>query len=257
MSSKPFAIVTMALGKAYQERFERCFLPALQRYADRNRADLIIHRSTVDDSKQATQRHVSWQKCPMLFSSALKHYQRVCWVDADMLFTEQAPNLFELGKFDCIGITQDQPSVRHPYRNSPQRYYRSFGLETGFHTHRPFILQGGLILFSPDRHQEVFRRVYEHQYRDRLNHYEQPALGYEIISHESWELLDQRFNYLIGAHFGWYQRYRPWVRLSPGRQRQRWLERAMKHQYVIHFAGAMNWMDRGSAIRHSHQSPIA
>ncbi|HXI99808.1 MAG TPA: hypothetical protein VNH44_01210, partial [Micropepsaceae bacterium] len=57
------AIVTLAIGAAYAERFEQLCRRNWAVYADRHGFNLIVIKEPLDTSERAQKRSPAWQKC--------------------------------------------------------------------------------------------------------------------------------------------------------------------------------------------------
>lgn len=81
-------LFTIAIGEHYQD-LAKATHPTLKRYAKKIGADFITRTEPVEG--YATQK---WQKFEIY--DLLNTYERVLWVDSDIIIRKDAPNLFEL-----------------------------------------------------------------------------------------------------------------------------------------------------------------
>ena len=79
------AIVTLAVGDDFAAQWERLCRANRQKYAERHGYDLICFKEPLDDSERAVRRSPSWQKCLILSQPSVARYERVVWMDADIL----------------------------------------------------------------------------------------------------------------------------------------------------------------------------
>src|SRR5215831_17825903 len=85
------ALVTLAVGPNYRERWERLCRKTWIAYCERHRYDLILLDTALDTSERARCRSPAWQKCLNLEPSVAADYDRVVWVDSDILINPVAP----------------------------------------------------------------------------------------------------------------------------------------------------------------------
>ena len=109
------AIVTLVVGPAYAERFERLCRKNWAAYAERHGYDVIVIRDPLDASARAANRSPAWQKCLILGIPEVFAYDRVVWVDSDIYLNPAAPSIVEGVPLERIGVTDE-----HAYP-SPER----------------------------------------------------------------------------------------------------------------------------------------
>lgn len=206
------AIVTLAIGKPYEAMFDKYCKSLWAAYAKKHGFDLIVITEHLDDSPRSLARNPSWQKCLIFNDARVKQYDRVVWVDSDILINPNSPDITAGVPFGKIGVvdeaatpTRDDLQVYLDRPNKPQNsamaeylrtafdptnYYKEFGLEGKFSS----IVQGGVIVLSRE-HQELMERVY-YKYEDKGPewNYEQRPLGYEIMTHGKEHWLSPKFN---------------------------------------------------------------
>ena len=85
------AIVTLALGKKYLKEWQQFCQENWQKYADKYGYDVICIDAPLDESNRAIQRSPSWQKCLILSQNWSQNYDRIVWVDADIIISPEAP----------------------------------------------------------------------------------------------------------------------------------------------------------------------
>ena len=87
------AIVTLTLGKTYQSFWERMCCANWEEYARRNDYDVIALSEPLDPTLHAAERQLSWQKCLILSQPFSAQYERIVWLDADILINPDAPDI--------------------------------------------------------------------------------------------------------------------------------------------------------------------
>lgn len=220
------AIVTLAIGKPYEAMFNKHCQPSWSRYAKKHGFDLIVITDPLDDSQRAKSRTPAWQKCLIFKDPRVQQYDRVVWVDTDILINPNSPDVTFDVPLEKIGVV-DEAATPHKddlklylqrfyryfypddntrtdvanapsqamveylkYAFNPSAYYNDFGLEGNFES----IVQTGMMVLSP-QHRELLEHVY-HNYEDKGPewNYEQRPLGYEILTQNKEFWMSTKFN---------------------------------------------------------------
>jgi hypothetical protein len=209
------AIVTLVVGKAYQNNFARYCLPNWNDYAKRHGMALVIHEELLDHSERARLRSVAWQKCLAVCHETSRKFEQVVWIDSDIIInSSNAPNIFEGVCLDEVGAVPDfaYPSVEGyrarlmyffrqwdalgiPYVKNltPQEFMTTWGLPP-----LEFVVQTGVLVMNPEAHKTTVMRTYN-EYEDKGAsswNYEMRPLSYEIVTNLPVKWLDLRFNVL-------------------------------------------------------------
>jgi hypothetical protein len=237
------AIVTMTLGRKWDERWRRLCEANWHEYADRHGYDLIRIENPLDPSERGRARSPSWQKLLVLEQPFASRYERVVWADADLLFGQDAPSVADGVPAEKVGAVDEHWAPTSALRDhihglSMERYYGAAGLGGSF----DHIVQGGLLVIAPDHHRELLRDVYD-RYEDpgpNLN-FEMRPLSFELLDRDLVWWLDPRFNRLWDLYKA--ERY-PFLIEHPRHPRApEAVERALTEVYGLHFAGAAEQMD--------------
>jgi hypothetical protein len=259
------ALVTLAVGDEFAERWHRLCEPNWRGYADRHGYDVICLEDPLDDSRRARDRSPSWQKLLVLGQPFASEYERIVWVDSDVVFGDEAPAITADVPLEKVGAVDEAGEMplefkRMVYGRAFQNYYSDYGFEGSL----DHVVQAGVLVTSPKHHRELFEHVYE-TYEDK------PAMFYEMRP-LSWELqqaglvhwLDRRFNWLWivyrAVHDPVLIEYHRHPRL-PVLARQ-----ALSEVYALHFAGEAGNMDfalrpverrRGAPPTEPTRTPVA
>jgi hypothetical protein len=237
------AIVTLALGSEHSRRWHELCEPNWRAYSERHGYDLICLEHPLDKSDRALARSPAWQKLLVLEQRFAAAYERVVWVDADIVFAPGAPDVIagvppeKVGAVDELAMPTD--AVRrlvHP--ETTEEYYAAAGLEGNFER----IVQTGLLVLSRD-HAEFLREVYD-GYEDPGPNlgYEMRPLSYELQSRGLVHWLDPRFNCLWDIYIA---ARAPFLVQHPAHPRGPAIaERALGDVFGLHFAGRAEEMDR-------------
>jgi hypothetical protein len=237
------AIVTLAVGHEYAERWHRLCERNWRRYAERHGYDLICIEEPLDHSERARGRSPSWQKLLVLGQPFAEDYERIVWIDADILFGYEAPSVADGVPPELVGAVDEHdlptPALRHAlYPEGLAEYYAAVGLSASFEQ----IVQTGLMVLCPQHHRELFEHVYT-SYEDPGPglYYEMRPLSWELLRNDRVWWLDARFNRLWDIYRA--HQY-PFLFDHPGHPRAAdAVEQALREAYCLHFAGINADMD--------------
>jgi hypothetical protein len=260
------AIVTLVVGAKLATIHRECFLPAWHAYGGRHGMDIVIIEHALDDSPRAASRSPAWQKLLVHAAPEARGYERLAWVDADVMIRPDAPDIFEAVPRGKVGAVDDfatptredhalvmdelyrrwdREGIRYASNRTAQEYYANYGLSCDF----PSVVQTGVMVFEPAVHGGIFENVYrdyEEGADPSLNHEMRP-LSFELLKAGVVHWLDPKFNmqwsYCRELHYPFLDRD-DWVPLA------RWLGRGVRTQllrrcvntayrnnYFLHFAG--------------------
>jgi hypothetical protein len=273
--TKP-AIVTLAVGADYLERFERHCRAGWTAYCRRHDFDLVVFDRPLDTSERAQTRSPAWQKCLILSAPELKARERVVWVDADIRINPSAPSILDGVPPEKVGAIDEHrfPSAAMRQQlldailaSCPEegefgkRFWEAWrepGLWhafTGLPKTQKHILQTGVMVLSPKHHGALLEHVYE-TYEDPSSRAltrtserahlmkegwgEMRGVSHEVQSRGLEHWIDQRFNALI-----WWM-YLEWSIRMPAPpsepQLAAFVRDAYRKSYFLHFAGAAHLM---------------
>jgi hypothetical protein len=224
------AIVTLAIGTDYAERFERYCRATWSAYVKRHGFDLVVITEPLDTSTRAQSRSPAWQKCLVLGAPQVAGYDRVVWVDSDICINPAAPSVTDSVPPERIGAVDEHsfPSAEERQAileaiisvapesgdadkafwrawRDPGQWHGYFGLPSG----QSHIVQTGVLVLSPQHH----RGLLEHVYRG-LQHW-----------------IDPKFNALVWWSF---------LQQNPGTETdalRRFVEDNYRRSHFLHFAG--------------------
>jgi len=254
------AIVTLAIGSAYSDRFEQLCRRNWTGYAERHGFDLFVIQEPLDQSERARRRSPAWQKCLILSVPDLAGYERVIWVDSDIFLNPAAPSIVEGVPLESFGVTDEHrfptPELRRTIlreiiANAPaegdfnSHYWRAWLDPGSWHaawklpSGQAHIVQTGVMVLSPKHHREILEHVY-HAYEDRGLNYEMRPLSHEIQAHGLQHWIDPRFNALVWWMF--LQRSMQGAQIVTQEDMNHFLLETYRRSYFLHFAGAANLM---------------
>ncbi|MBF0566424.1 MAG: hypothetical protein HQK89_14430 [Nitrospirae bacterium] len=204
------AIVTLAIGAQYKELWDKLCRPSWQSYAVRHGYDLICIDTPLDLSERAMKRSPAWQKCLILSQDFSKDYERIVWIDSDIIINASAaPSIVESVPEDMAGainvwasptpgwfdtalkrLMDMNPNIG-TFGTTPAEYYEKYGLPAEFDA----VVQTGVLVLS-HRHREILEHTY-YAYEEKGGpewHYEMRPLSYEFLRADCVQWIDNRFN---------------------------------------------------------------
>jgi hypothetical protein len=105
------AIVTLCIGEFYEKMGEITH-PMFMAYADKIGADFIVLK---EDKINKNANNSTDQKSPIFcyekfqIGELLKIYDRVCFLDTDMIISPDTPNIFDVVPVEMVGLVDEKP----------------------------------------------------------------------------------------------------------------------------------------------------
>jgi lipopolysaccharide biosynthesis glycosyltransferase len=156
------AIVSMAVGDFYNKVAELTF-PTLRKYAERIGADFIELQP--NDVYKKFPHYLKYE-----LGTVLDNYDRICYIDADIVVSPIAPNIFEKVPEDKMGLFEEGK-----YENrlaALQNYFT----EKGLNAVATQYFNTGVIVASKEH-----KRVFEAPEVSEVSLFEQTYLNYRIL----------------------------------------------------------------------------
>jgi hypothetical protein len=183
----------------------------MELYARKHGYDLIAFDSHLDPSERGTSRPPHWQKLLILEQPAVRRYEHVVWVDADIMINHHhAPCIVTAaGAAEKIGIVPYSVSELGTPRRADNRYhrrgvdgrspsfaewYRHFGIALPGMPDVDDFTNTGVLVLRPPQHGPFLRWVYENCAEIPGAHQENGPLSYHIFRRGLASALDERFN---------------------------------------------------------------
>jgi hypothetical protein len=212
------AIVTLAIGDHYLQRWKSNCEANWRTYAARHGFDVLCIEKPLDDSERARKRSPAWQKCLVLEQDFAKDYERIVWIDSDiMINAAAAPDITAGVPPEKVGAVEEYPYSRewHHYRQilhdriydfyegravvnyTAREYYTTYGLASGFDQ----VANTGVLVLSPRHHRPVLKRTY-FEYEEKGGRewqMEMRPLSYELLKADCVQWIDPRFNVMWPA----------------------------------------------------------
>ena len=260
------AIVTLNLGKKWEERFNSEFLPSWELYAEKHGVAVVNLTRELDETPRAKGRSPAWQKLLVHKAKEVSSFERIAWVDSDIMIHPDAPNIFEASPIEKVGAIDDYATptsedhaallkalyrkwdtkkVPYTSNRSPAEYYKSFGIECDLQS----VVQTGVMVYCPAIHGKLFEDVYnnyEGAESQTLNHEMRP-LSFELLTNNVVHWISTKFN----MQWSYYKElYYPFLDDHECMEVLRWpkisvreklltacVNTAFANNYFLHFAG--------------------
>lgn len=210
------AIVSMVIGDNFIKQWVGLCQGEWVNYAKRHGFDIIMINRPLDESGYAASRSPAWQKLLILDQPWAAKYERIIWLDSDILINPTAPNILgSVPDHTHVGVPVGSRDHESPILHAVnERLYNVKILpEEWPGTHRAIngsifrdtinvdlddsfcMFCTGVLVVSPKYHREIFLRSYNN-YNSESRLYEQPALSYEICKSGKVTEFSTRFNWM-------------------------------------------------------------
>lgn len=143
-------LVTMSDDNVYE--YTKYTLPIFEYYADKWEADFKI----LDDVSYNKLGHAMWNYRTMVFYNWLDMYDRIVYMDSDIIINKTCPNIYETVPFDTIGLVLEDKGSRRENRLRRIKLIRqSLGSEVDWCEH---YFNAGFYIVS-NIHKNIFTKV--------------------------------------------------------------------------------------------------
>ncbi len=194
------ALVTLAVGEFFEKSFDRNFRRSLEEYADRIGVPLFVFNKPWDTSEAARRRSIAWQKMLLFEQPELSTFERLCWIDSDVLATNSFESVFDFVPTDCWGAVSERTNFTP--EEEINKVYASRGL-----TPNSQMVNTGVLVLNRVHHADLLKEVYRTDVQGRSlpeqndgGWFEQPFLSHELFANKKGILLPVRFNRLVLRH---------------------------------------------------------
>jgi hypothetical protein len=266
------AIATICLGDSYRASWENYCKKNWEIYAHRHGFDLVMFSSPLDTSKRAASRSPAWQK--LLVLESLDKYERVVWLDSDIVINVGAPSVIEAVPLGKVGAVMSGDAM-HPdlrpislarvlkvphheailpgaWEQVQAAYYKRAGVASRWTD----VLQTGVLVIDHS-HRKLLRTVYE-TYPDELLHYEQFPLSVAVLEARLHHPINSRFNMLFGDDAAIHYPYIFDRRFSANADLAKLaVLTALSNAYFLHFADIKHYIMWTAFIGNWDASPTA
>ena len=206
------AIVTLAIGDKYHQHWKHSCEVSWNAYGRQHGFDVICIDKPLDDSERARKRSPAWQKCLILSQEFSQRYERIIWIDSDILINNHAAPaiddgvpLEKVGAVEEFTYAREAGARRHVLLQrlysywdkavinyAPEEYYTKYGLPGTFNK----VVQTGVLVMSPRHHRALLEKAYN-DYEEKGGpewKYEMRLLSYELLKADAVHWIDRRFN---------------------------------------------------------------
>jgi hypothetical protein len=252
-------LVTLVIGDEFRLRWQALCEPGWRNYAARHGYDLLAVPQSLDASPRARARSPAWQKCLVLGEQVAAGFDRIVWIDADIIINPAAPAITDGVPIDKIGAVDEHayptPDGRRrtlttlvemwrPHDALIAASFESFLDPPAWHAMAGLprrgerIVQTGVMVLSPQHHRELLEHVY-FNYEDvggaPLN-FEMRPLSFEVQERGIQHWIDGRFNALAG-YLKLQHEIDGGAQISTPQQIWQFLWSEYHRNYFLHFAG--------------------
>lgn len=169
------AICTLVIGERFEKLFGEFSARSWQDYCRAHGYELFVFRKPFADLPG---KSYAWQKLFLLDQPELRSFDKIVWLDADIIIKAGAPPID--APAGLIGYVPEPPIT-----GNVATWYESFGLPPA-----PDIVQTGVLCLEL-AHAAVLHRAIQYP---ETKLYEMPALSWHISQSGFGYLLDRRFN---------------------------------------------------------------
>jgi hypothetical protein len=174
------AVCTLVVGKRFEKLFEEFCLRSWENYCRSHHYELFVFRKPF---ALLVGKSFAWQKLLLLEQPDLAGFDKIIWLDADIIITRDAPPIeVPVGKLGYV--------LETPFTGSIESWYRLFSLPPA----REIVQTGVLALEAA--HRPILRQALAYP---ETGMYEMPALSWCISQADVGYHLDRRFNALLGT----------------------------------------------------------
>lgn len=157
-------VLTIAVGDTY-ERMAKLTHPAIKSYADKIEADFV----TITESTTSTPH---WEKFNAIYS-LLNKYERIIYVDTDIIIRDDCPNLFDIVPTLDLGLFNEMPFTGGTRSISLIDSCKDYGIILKSWDHKYY--NTGVMVVSR-RHKQMFKKPE----KEAFSFYEQGYLNAKI-----------------------------------------------------------------------------
>ncbi|MCW0235414.1 MAG: hypothetical protein OJJ21_17580 [Ferrovibrio sp.] len=268
-TGRKVAIVTITIGLRYIATWHRLCSGSWQAYAALCDFDLIVVSGPLDTGSRAAARSPAWQKLLILSQPWAQQYDRIIWLDSDIIIAGHAPQIMQhAGPPDKISLSIAGDRISDAERMiflerlfriqvtpNSERDIWIWEMQKNYRDHKveehDYMFNTGVMVLSPQHHNGLFLKCYEGEQADRL--YEQPLLSHEIIVGDLAHRISSRFNWGIQETLFLYlpeildaRHMDPEAKAAVQQQAHVLVRRELANAYFLHFYGSMGLMSNMS-----------
>lgn len=217
-----YCLVTLQIGEVHGNYWRLVFRKSWMAYAERHGYDVGVVDDFIDRTAGTGEAAIKFQKLQLLNLPELAGYEKVVFLDSDLLLTEHAPCLASAVPVGKVGMVSQ---VAIPFREwyhyiqplrggepTVEAYYAAHLLpeDRSMADGVEDVYNGGLMVMEPARHRELFTELYEAKkdsLERRKGHVDQPLVSCTLIQGGWVHALDFRFNVIFSLWFALHYRF--------------------------------------------------
>ena len=142
-STKQNYLCTIAIGKKYQDNFEKYSYKNFYKYCKKNDIGLILITSDLIDKSSTHWKKAEWQKliAPKIIKQKYKKIKNICMIDTDILINTEAPNIFNFHKNNTVSVVSVRKHMPYTWEDSTKKiaflrnkfYDKKYPLDSAIH----------------------------------------------------------------------------------------------------------------------------
>ena len=253
------ALVTLVIGDRYERAWDRLCRPTWVEYAQRLGYDIVVIQARLDPQDA---RSPAWQKLLVLAQPWAKQYERIVWLDSDILIAKGAPDILKhAGPRERVGLCLDGARLSDTEMQiyverlngitlavesyeTVRAQTRRFMYANNEVPEHDIAYNTGVMILSPEHHAEMLASCYAQP--EVTDIYEQPYLSHRLVESDLAFAINPRFNWGFIESLNIY--FRSGLR---GDEDEAYLTRSVLHlaraelrnAYFLHFYSAMDFLD--------------
>jgi hypothetical protein len=255
-------LVTIVIGEKYLDNWTKLVSKSWVMYAEKFDVGIIIFTENLIPESDPFWKKANWQKLLIprqLIERGIK-CDYVCYIDSDVLINPFAPDIFNWGVLDKVGVVSARNNLPFSFSEINKRlaYLRrefiddSYRLDTAQHfsteqlyRYHSFSDQGdefcaGVLLFSPSYVAKSFEEwffLYKSDVKSITDGGEQTHLNYHVFSNNLANLLPYKFQAIWAYEIAWAHINLFEERFSDSKSLKAAVSQILLNNYFVHFAG--------------------
>jgi hypothetical protein len=186
-----------------------------------------------------------WQR--LLCAKEYRQYEYVVSMDADIYIHSAAPGFpfEEIPDGKVAAVNERKYMGNYEWREEIQKkagwektgadWYALSGHHVKYHDH----LNGGMVIYQPKYHADLFSKLYEKHMPDYMKYSQddQSFLSIYLMDHEQIHWLDERYNRIW---FFWKEIFYPGFENLSLDLKKKYVKNYVDHNYFCHFTGGFD-----------------
>ena len=187
------ALVTVVVGDGYRRFYDAHIRAGHERFARQLGCPLVVLGRRLSSESSVDHPHASWEKVKILEEPELAGFDRLCWIDADVVVIGEPPDPFALAEQGWLAVDDDTYGVAAQAALG-RRWWYGFLPESAWPER---VINTGLFVVGRE-HAPVLRAVLD-AYGGR---WDQGPLSYHLLGTPGGTLGPADLNRLVVHHLG-------------------------------------------------------